>query len=145
MEAKKKFDNLTLSPNLNLSSFNISDCPALSSLEPTPNSLPGNNNNELSNSDKIALGTGVGLGVPGLCLAAFGAWVGYKQLNIVWREYKENKEKEKNKTNQTETEPNILGEGNSRTTTERVVNNEVAQQEIQAQIQTPPKQRCGVM
>jgi len=36
---------------------------------PTP---PLENGNELSNSDKIALGTGIGLGVPGLALTAFG-------------------------------------------------------------------------
>jgi hypothetical protein len=73
--------NLTLAPNLNISSFSLSDCPALSLLKPTsatPSSpsLPpqSENSSGLSNSDKISLGTGLGLGIPGLILTLIGTW-----------------------------------------------------------------------
>ncbi|CAB4484172.1 hypothetical protein RhiirA1_533993 [Rhizophagus irregularis] len=69
--------NLTLAPNLNINSFSLSDCPALSLLKPTsttPSSPQPENSNELSNSDKISLGTGLGVGIPGLILTLIGTW-----------------------------------------------------------------------
>ena len=64
----------------------------------------------LSNSDKIAIGTGVGVGAPGLILAAFGVWVAWIALRPEVRQKIKNKlcccfaKKIKSKNAETQTE-----------------------------------------
>ncbi|GBB96426.1 hypothetical protein RclHR1_02750018 [Rhizophagus clarus] len=140
---------LALAPNLNISSFSLSDCPALSLLESTsatPTSSPSfnpqlGNSNEISNSDKINLGIGLGIGIPSFIVALIGVWYNIdrdkrrkikrkikRKLGFQVIELPSNKEKNMEShgldnivvsSQNTTTLKNETGEGTSRATTER--------------------------
>lgn len=64
----------------NFSSSTLPTSASLSSSSPTASTSNEVVGDGLSTSDKIALGTGIGIGVPGLLMAVLGVWFAYKQF-----------------------------------------------------------------